>query len=99
MEILKKKEKNAVRLFGDNVMLEQRAKDTGGLILPDDAQKENQALFDIVVIGVGDEVKRVVVGDEVVATMPQSCAKLNPATGKICIIIPEAMIQGVLITK
>lgn len=88
-----------IKLFGNNVMLEQREKDTGGIIhLPAgvSSNEENKSLFDIVVIGVGDAVKLVKAGDIVMAHIPPSCTCMNPATGKACAVIQEAMIQGVV---
>ena len=87
-----------VVLFGNNVMLELRPnKEVGLLHLPDDVSSNNSQLFDIVVIGVGEEVTQVKVGDIVMANMSPHFVCTNPATGKSCIVIQEGMVQGVLV--
>lgn len=87
-----------ITLFGKNVMIEQVKKDSiVQLHLPENMKDETKhAMFDLVVTAVGDEVTRVAAGDIVMAHCPPSCAQVNPATGKVVIVIQESMIQGVL---
>ncbi len=91
------KEKKEIRLFGKNVMLKQVKKSVVRLHLPEGVEEGNQALFDIIVIGVGEDVTRVEAGDKVIARIPPSCGLVNPADGTLAVIVQEDMIQGVIV--
>lgn len=96
MEAGKEEGMKEVKLFGKNVMLRQEKKSVVQLHLPAGAEEGNRELFDIVVVGIGDDVTRVSVGDCVIARIPPSCGLMNPADGTLVAIIQEDMIQGVV---
>ena len=91
-----------IKLFGKNVMLRMEEKESAGpkIHLPDSARKneDNATLFDIIVIGVGDEVTKVVVGDVVMSHLP-SYKSLDPSTGEKVVMVQEDMIQGVVVEE
>lgn len=88
----------AVKMFGKNVMVEQRAKGVTGIIhLPDNMDTTNKDLFEDVVIGVGDEVSRVKEGDIIMFHFSPGFATPHPLTGKAVVVIHEDLIQGLVV--
>lgn len=63
-----------VEVFGDNVLIDQVAKNSGPVIhLPDNMEKKEASqsmVVDFVVVAVGDECKRVKIGDKLVLAVP-----------------------------
>lgn len=84
-----------VKLFGTNVMVEQRQSEACVLHLPKDVSSANSNLFEIVVVAVGSEVELVEVGDVVLLShMPP--VMVNPDSGNPSMIVQEVMIQGIV---